>query len=292
MVFSRRFCRFIFTVSKAVAEAHGVGGTGTDTHSAADAFGVVGRFRHIHIHLAGSGAFPAGDALGFVHLHLEEGHPVEQRVERAKRAEPLAERSVEQYAQRNHRQQDAEFPCKQLAQRRLDAGIGEGQRDGSLQHSLGAEVLAEERIPHANVVHKKRRQQENHHQQHGVFQVRQRLELLCGELLRWDFMQQLLKPTEGAQKAADKASQQNAKQNEESCDIIGKAELGRPHHRLKRPDGAGPGRRRTGVAVQPRHADGLPRPLIQSALEKVRQMQIGQQRRPRLNPAPEAGHGL
>mgnify|MGYP000868360941 CR=1 FL=1 len=85
---------------------------------------------------------------------------------------------------------------------------------------------------------------------------------------------------------------QQAQRNEKACDIVGEAELGRPHHRLKRPDGAGPGRRRTGVAVQPRHADGLPRPLIQSALEKVRQMQVGQQRRPRLNPAPEAGHGL
>ena len=118
---------------------------------------MVGRFRHIHIHLAGSSAFPAGDALILIHLHLEEGHPVEQRVERAKRAEPLAERSVEQYAQRNHRQQDAEFPCKQLAQRRPDAGIGKGQRDGSLQHALGAEVFAEERVSHANIVHKERR---------------------------------------------------------------------------------------------------------------------------------------
>ena len=118
---------------------------------------MVGRFRHIHIHLAGSSAFPAGDALILIHLHLEEGHTVEQRVERAKRAEPLAERSVEQYAQRNHRQQDAEFPCKQLAQRRPDAGIGKGQRDGSLQHTLGAEVFAEERVSHANIVHKERR---------------------------------------------------------------------------------------------------------------------------------------
>ena len=105
-------------------------------------------------------------------------------------------------------------------------------------------------------------------------------------------MQKLLQPTERAEKTADKAPQQHAQQNEEACDIVGEAELGRPHHRLKRPNGAGPGRRRTGVAVQPRHADGLPRPLIQSALEKVRQMQVGQQRCPRLNPAPEAGHGL
>ena len=228
MVFSRRFCRFffIFTVSKAVAEAHGVGGTGTDTHSAADAFGVVGRFRHIHIHFAGSGAFPAGDALILIHLHLEEGHPVEQRVKCAKRTQPLAEGAVEQYAQNDDRQQDAEFPCKQLAQRRPDAGIGKGQRDGSLQHALGAEVFAEERVAHANVVHKERRQQENHHQQDSVLEVCQGLELLCGELLCRDLMQQLLKPAEGTEEAADKAPQQHAQQNEKACDIIGEAELG------------------------------------------------------------------
>ena len=37
---------------------------------------------------------------------------------------------------------------------------------------------------------------------------------------------------------------------------------------------------------------GIGDALIQSSLEEVRQMQVGQQRRPRLNPAPEAGHGL
>ena len=237
---------------------------------------MVGRFRHVHVHLAGLGAFPAGDAFILIHLHLEEGHPVEQRVERAKRAEPLAEGSVKYDTQHDHRQQDAEFPCKQLAQRRPDAGIGKGQRDGSLQHALGAEVLAEEGVAHAHVVHKECRQQKDHHQQNGVLQVCQRLQLLCGELLRGDLMQQLLKPAEGTQKAADKAPQQHAQQNEEACDIIREAELGRPHHRLKRPDGTGAGGRRAGIAVQSRHADGFPRSLIQSALEKVRQVQVGQ----------------
>ncbi len=253
---------------------------------------MVGRFRHIHIHLAGSGAFPAGDALILIHLHLEEGHPVEQRIECAKRAEPLAKGTVEQHAQHDHRQQDAEFPCKQLAQRRPDAGIGKGQRDGSLQHTLGAEVFAEERVAHAHIVHKERRQENDHHQQDSVFEVCQGPELLCGELLCRDFMQQLLKPAEGTEEAADKAPKQHAQQDEKACDIIGEAELGRAHHRLKRPDGTGSGGRRTGVAVQPRHADGFPSALIQSSLEEVRQVQVGQQRRTRLNPAPEAGHGL
>ena len=89
-------------------------------------------------------------------------------------------------------------------------------------------------------------------------------------------MQQLLKPAKGTQKAADKASQQNAQQNQNSCDIIGKAEFRRADHRLKGPDGTGAGGCRTGIAVESRHTDGLPRALVQPALKKIRQMQIGQ----------------
>ena len=185
---------------------------------------MVGRLGHIHIHLAGFGAFPAGDALAFVHLHLEQGHLVQQGIERSQRTEPLAEGTVEHHAQHDHRQQDAEFPCKQAAQRRPDAGIGKGQRDGSLQHALGAEVFAEERVAHAHVVHHQYRQQNDHHQQYCVFQISQGLELLGGKLFRGDLVKQLLKPAEGTQKAADKASQQDSQQNEETCDIIGEAE--------------------------------------------------------------------
>ena len=194
-------------------------------HTAADALSVVGRFRHIHIHLAGFGAFSTGDALVFIHLNPEEGHPVEQRIERAQRAEPLAEGTIEHHAQHNHRQQDAEFPGKQAPQCRSDAGIGKGQRDGSLQHALRAEVLAEEGVAHAHIVHEERRQQKDHHQQNGILKVRQGLQLPCGELLRGNFMQQILKPPEGTQKSADKPSQKNSQQDEEAGDIIGKAEL-------------------------------------------------------------------
>ena len=87
-------------------------------------------------------------------------------------------------------------------------------------------------------------------------------------------MQLLLKPAERTEEAADEASQQDSQQNEKACDIIGEAELGRPHHRLKRPDWTRARRRRAGVAVQPRHTDGFPCALIQSALEEVRQMQV------------------
>ena len=194
-------------------------------HTAAYALSVVGRFRHIHIHLAGFGAFSTGDALVFIHLNPEEGHPVEQRIECTQRAEPLAEGTIEYHAQHDHRQQDAEFPGKQAPQCRSDAGIGKGQRDGSLQHALRAEVLAEEGVAHAHIVHEERRQQKDHHQQNGILEVRQGLQLPCGELLRGNFMQQILKPPEGTQKSADKPSQKNSQQDEEAGDIIGKAEL-------------------------------------------------------------------
>ena len=194
-------------------------------HTAAYALSVVGRFRHIHIHLAGFGAFSTGDALVFIHLNPEEGHPVEQRIECTQRAEPLAEGTIEYHAQHDHRQQDAEFPGKQAPQCRSDAGIGKGQRDGSLQHALRAEVLAEEGVAHAHIVHEERRQQKDHHQQNGILEVRQGLQLPCEELLRGNFMQQILKPPEGTQKSADKPSQKNSQQDEEAGDIIGKAEL-------------------------------------------------------------------
>ena len=194
-------------------------------HTAADALSVIGRFRHIHIHLAGFGAFSTGDALVFIHLNLEEGHPVEQRIERTQWAEPLAEGTIEYHAQHDHRQQDAEFPGKQAPQCRSDAGIGKGQRNGSLQHTLRAEVLAEEGVAHAHIVHEERRQQKDHHQQNGILEVRQGLQLPCGELLRGNSMQQILKPPEGTQKSADKPSQKNSQQDEEAGDIIGKAEL-------------------------------------------------------------------
>ena len=77
--------------------------------------------------------------------------------------------------------------------------------------------------------------------------------------------------------------------NEKACDIIGEAELGRPHHRLKRPDGTGAGGRRAGVAVQPRHTYCFALALIQNTLGKIRQVNVRQQRCACLKPAPETG---
>lgn len=71
---SRLFCGTIgfFSVAEAVAEAYGFGGAGTDAHAAADAFGVVGCFGYIHIHLARLCTFSAGNAFVFINFHSEK----------------------------------------------------------------------------------------------------------------------------------------------------------------------------------------------------------------------------
>ena len=79
-------------------------------------------------------------------------------------------------------------------------------------------------------------------------------------------MEQLLQPTEGAEKSADKTAQQNPQQNQKTGYIIRKAEFRRTDHSLKRPDGACTRGTRAGIAVQSRHADRLALPLIDSAL--------------------------
>ena len=82
-------------------------------------------------------------------------------------------------------------------------------------------------------------------------------------------MQKLLKPAERAQKAADEPSQQHPEEDEDAGDVVGKAELGRAHHRLECSHRTGTGRARAGIAVQPRHADVFSAALIQRSFCKI-----------------------
>ena len=76
-------------------------------------------------------------------------------------------------------------------------------------------------------------------------------------------MQKFLKPAERAEEAADEPPQQHPEEDENACDVVGKAELGGTHHRLERPHRAGTGSARAGIAVQSRHADVFSASLIQ-----------------------------
>ena len=66
-----------------------------------------------------------------------------------------------------------------MPQRRSNAGVGNGQRNGALEHTLWTDVLAKERIAHAHVVNHQDGQQHHGKQQHDVLDVRERLLSFC-----------------------------------------------------------------------------------------------------------------
>lgn len=69
----------------------------------------------------------------------------------------------------------------------------------------------------------------------------------------------------------------------ESNTRIGNLELGGAGHRLQRPDGAGGGGRRAGVAVQPGDAHGLQAAPGDLPVEEVHQKGVGGQGGPQLD---------
>ena len=213
----------------------------------------------------------------FINLHSEKRYLIKQRIKRAQRTQPLAERTVEKHTQHDYCNQNAEFPRKEQTESGAYAGINGGERYRSLKYPLRTKVLAEKRIAHTNIVCDKHWHQNHQKKQNSVFYVGQRLQLFGGDLLGCNLVQQLLKPSERTQKTADEAAEQHTEQNEKSCDVVGKAEFRRSHHRLKRADRTGPRCRRAGITIEPRHTDSLSFPLINSALQEIGQMKVGQQ---------------
>ena len=103
-----------------------------------------------------------------VYAHLEQRNLIQQRIESAQWAQPLAEGAVEHHAAHNDRQQNAGFPCEQFAQRGADARIGQGEGNGTFQHALRTEIFAEEWVAHAQLVDRQQWQQHHHDQQHRI----------------------------------------------------------------------------------------------------------------------------
>ena len=181
---------------------------------------MVGRFRNVNVHFAGSGAFPAGNTFVLVHLHLEQRHLVEQGVECAEGTYPFAEGAEEQHAEHHHGEQNGQLPGEKRAQRRPYSGVHRRERNCTLKNALGTEIFAEERVAYAHVVHDNCRKKHHRHRKDDVFEIGERFELLRGELLRGNFVQQLLKPAERAKKSAYKAAEQHAEQNKKTRNII------------------------------------------------------------------------
>ena len=59
-------------IAQTVAVADSIGRAGFHAHAAADALGMIGVFRDVHIHFAGFGTRAAGYALMRIHLHLKQ----------------------------------------------------------------------------------------------------------------------------------------------------------------------------------------------------------------------------
>ena len=185
-------------------------GTGAQAVPAADALRMVGCFANVYIHLAYPGTGPAGGALVPVDGEAAERHRVEQGVKGTQRTQPLAKGAVEKDCQRDNAQKDAELPGKQGAQRASDPAVGNGQRDGALQHPRRTQPFAEPGAAHAHLVHHRHGQDDDKQDQDDVFQTGQGAEPLGTELFAGYFVQQLLEPAEGTQKAADRPPQQYA----------------------------------------------------------------------------------
>ncbi len=159
---------------------------------------MTGGFQDLHVHLAGLGAFATGDALAFIHPNLEKGDPVEEGVEGAQGAEPLAEGTKEDDGQADGGQEDPQLPGEELAQGCSDTGVDDGKGDGPFQNTLRAEVLAEEGFSKADLVDHENGEEEDHEDQDDILEVGQGFEPLGRELFGRNFVQNFLEPAEGA----------------------------------------------------------------------------------------------
>ena len=96
-------------------------------------------------------------------------------------------------------------------------------------------------------------------------------------------MEQLLKPSKRAQKAADGPPQQNADQDEKAQHIVGELELRGTNYRLERPDRAGACGDWTGVAAQAGDIDSLQPTPGYLPMQKIHQKGIRGQCSPELD---------
>ena len=139
--------------AEAIAEADGLRGAGADALAAADALRGVGGLGDGHVHLAGARAFAAGDALARVDLNAEQGDLVHQRVKRAERADPLAERAEKQHAQNDYRNQHNKFPRKQFSQCRTDTFVDCRKWQRTLKHTLRTYIFAKIWVAHPQIIY-------------------------------------------------------------------------------------------------------------------------------------------
>ena len=90
-----------------------------DTVPAPDALRMVWGAADIHIHFAYPAARAAAGTFLGIHSQAVYGYFLKQGVESAERADPFAERAIEENRQHHYSKQDAAFPGKQPSHQRI-----------------------------------------------------------------------------------------------------------------------------------------------------------------------------
>ena len=186
---------------------------------------MVWRTEYFNIHFTGSAAGAAGGTLVRVDTEMIKGDFIEQRIKRSQWTDPLAERAVKEHGKHYNAKQNTAFPCEQISQACPDARIGNGKRDTSFQDTGRADVFAEKRIAQPHFIHDCHRENNHKDNQDHIFEIGEEMQLFCAVFLGRNLMQQLLKPSERAEKAAYKTPQQYSNEDQEACDIVGKVKF-------------------------------------------------------------------
>ena len=194
---------------------------------------------------------------------IQKRHPVEERIDSAERAEPLAERPIDENAEPCKEREDDYFPGKKLADGPADSHIRKTQRNPSFQNPLRTDELAESRRAKTVWIPKKKRKQQDKKQKDPIFQPAQTTEAGRGEFPRGNVVEQVLESAERTEKAADKAPEKRPKEDQNPRHVIGKVESARSNHGLQGPDGTDARRGRTRVAVQAGNADMFQGALVE-----------------------------
>jgi hypothetical protein len=98
-----------------------------------------------------------------------------------------------------------------------------------------------------------------------------------------DLMKQILRQSERTQPSADKTAKQRTEQQQKSHCIKGKSGAS-GQNCLQSSDGAGAKRSRAGVAIQPRHTDGLCGTCIDFPCKKAKDIPVSQRSKSNLHP--------
>lgn len=152
-----------------VFSMNGVFGTDLFACAAADAFGIVGIFYRIDLHMADIFACAAVDALFVIHPITECRNRLKDGVNGAERTYVLAEWPIDQNRQKDRKDQQQILPGVQPSNSAAHGCIQKDEGNSAFQRAGRTDQLAEIRRALPQNVNAKQRQQQNENNQDHVF---------------------------------------------------------------------------------------------------------------------------